>query len=74
MDNEFQTKYNDYLTNQATMSELVRKNKRRRITISSASYSKISNNKIMKLIIKKKSAELTEPIMDKAKKGIGSCI
>ena len=27
MDNEFQTKYNDYLTNQATMSELVRKTK-----------------------------------------------
>lgn len=68
MQNEFETKYKDYMEKQATMSDLIKKNKeeelqslQRRIedfrTQANAEYSK-------------KSAELTAPIMDKAKKGI----
>lgn len=68
MDNEFQTKYNDYLTNQATMSELVRKTKEEELQ---SLQRRIEDFKQQaQADYQKKSAELTEPIMDKAKKGI----
>ena len=68
MDNEFQTKYNDYLTNQATMSELVRKTKEEELQ---SLQRRIEDFKQQaQAEYQKKSAELTQPIMDKAKKGI----
>lgn len=68
MDNEFQTKYNDYLTNQATMSELVRKTKEEELQ---SLQRRIEDFKQQaQADYQKKSAELTQPIMEKAKKGI----
>ena len=68
MDNEFQTKYNDYLTNQATMSELVRKTKEEELQ---SLQRRIEDFKQQaQADYQKKSAELTAPIMEKAKKGI----
>ena len=68
MDNEFQTKYNDYLTNQATMSELVRKTKEDELQ---SLQRRIEDFKQQaQQDYQRKSAELTAPIMDKAKKGI----
>lgn len=68
MDNEFQTKYNDYLTNQATMSELVRKTKEEELQSLQRRIEDFKQQAQMDY--QKKSAELTQPIMDKAKKGI----
>ncbi len=68
MDNEFQTKYNDYLTNQATMSELVRKTKEDELQSLQRRIEEFKQQAQMEY--QKKSAELTQPIMDKAKKGI----
>jgi len=68
MDNEFQTKYNDYLTNQATMSELVRKTKEDELQSLQRRIEDFKQQAQMDY--QKKSAELTQPIMDKAKKGI----
>lgn len=68
MDNEFQTKYNDYLTNQATMSELVRKTKEDELQSLQRRIEEFKQQAQMDY--QKKSAELTQPIMDKAKKGI----
>lgn len=68
MDNEFQTKYNDYLTNQATMSELVRKTKEEELQSLQRRIEDFKQQAQMDY--QKKSAELTEPIMEKAKKGI----
>ncbi len=68
MDNEFQTKYNDYLANQATMSELVRKTKEEELQ---SLQRRIEDFKQQaQADYQKKSAELTAPIMEKAKKGI----
>ncbi len=68
MDNEFQTKYNDYLTNQATMSELVRKTKEEELQSLQRRIEEFKQQ--AQADYQKKSAELTQPIMDKAKKGI----
>lgn len=68
MDNEFQTKYNDYLTNQATMSELVRKTKEDELQSLQRRIEDFKQQAQQEY--QKKSAELTAPIMDKAKKGI----
>lgn len=68
MDNEFQTKYNDYLTNQAIMSELVRKTKEDELQSLQRRIEEFKQQAQMEY--QKKSAELTQPIMDKAKKGI----
>jgi len=68
MDNEFQTKYNDYLSGQATMSELVRKTKEEELQ---SLQRRIEDFKQQaQTDYQKKSAELTAPIMEKAKKGI----
>lgn len=68
MDNEFQTKYNDYLSGQATMSELVRKTKEEELQ---SLQRRIEDFKQQaQQDYQKKSAELTAPIMEKAKKGI----
>ena len=68
MDNEFQTKYNDYLANQATMSELVRKTKEEELQ---SLQRRIEDFKQQaQQDYQKKSGELTAPIMEKAKKGI----
>lgn len=68
MDNEFQTKYNDYLTNQATMNELVRKTKEEELQSLQRRIEDFKQQAQMDY--QRKSAELTEPIMEKAKKGI----
>ena len=68
MDNEFQTKYNDYLAGQATMNELVRKTKEDELQSLQRRIEDFKQQAQMDY--QKKSNELTQPIMEKAKKGI----
>jgi outer membrane protein len=68
MDNEFQTKYNDYLAGQATMSELVRKTKEDELQSLQRRIEDFKQQAQQEY--QKKSNELTAPIMAKAKKGI----
>lgn len=68
MDNEFQTKYNDYLAGQATMSELVRKTKEEELQSLQRRIEEFKQQ--AQQDYQKKSNELTAPIMAKAKKGI----
>jgi outer membrane protein len=68
MEEEFQKKYNDYLQNEATMSALVKKTKEEELQ---SLQTRIQDfNQQAQMDYQKKSAELTAPIMDKAKKAI----
>lgn len=68
MDEEFQKKYNDYLQNEATMNDLVKKTKQDELQ---SLQTRIQDfNQQAQMDYQKKSAELTAPIMDKAKKAI----
>jgi len=68
MDNEFQTKYNDYLAGQATMSDLIKKTKEEELQ---SLQKRIEDFKAQaQQDYQKKTAELTTPIMNKAKKGV----
>lgn len=68
MEEEFQKKYNDYLTNEAGMSELVKKTKQEELQ---SLQTRIQDfNQQAQMDYQKKSAELTAPIMEKAKKAI----
>ncbi len=68
MENEFQTKYQDYLANEATMSDLVKKTKGEELQ---SLQTRIQDFKGQaQQDYQKKYGELTAPIMDKAKKGI----
>lgn len=68
MEEEFQKKYNEYLQNEATMSELVKKTKQDELQ---SLQTRIQDfNQQAQMDYQKKSAELTAPIMEKAKKAI----
>ena len=68
MEEEFQKKYNDYLQNEPTMSELVKKTKQEELQ---SMQTRIQDfNQQAQMDYQKKSAELTAPIMEKAKKAI----
>lgn len=68
MQNELQTKYNDYLANKATMSELVLKTKEEELNALQTRIQEFNGQ--AEQDYRKKYGELTAPIMDKAKKGI----
>ncbi len=68
MDEEFQKKYSDYLQNEPTMNELVKKTKQDELQ---SLQTRIQDfNQQAQADYQKKSAELTAPIMEKAKKAI----
>jgi outer membrane protein len=68
MEEEFQKKYSDYLQNEPTMSELVKKTKQEELQ---SLQTRIQDfNQQAQMDYQKKSAELTAPIMEKAKKAI----
>lgn len=68
MEEEFQKKYNDYLQNEPTLSPLVKKTKEEELQ---SLQTRIQDfNQQAQMDYQKKSAELTAPIMDKAKKAI----
>jgi len=68
MESELQTKYNDYLANEATMSELVKNTKQQELQ---SLQTRIQDfNQQAEADYRKKYGELTAPIMDKAKKAI----
>ena len=68
MEEEFQKKYNDYLQAEATMSELVKKTKQDELQ---SLQTRIQDfNQQAQKDYQKKSADLTAPIMEKAKKAI----
>ena len=68
MQNELQTKYNDYLANKAGMSELVLKTKEEELNGLQTRIQEFNGQ--AEQDYRKKYGELTAPIMDKAKKGI----
>jgi outer membrane protein len=68
MDNELQTKYNDYLANEATMSDLIKKTKQEEFQslqkrIEDFKQQAYQDNQ-------RKQGELAQPIYEKAKKAI----
>ena len=68
MEEEFQKKYNDYLQNEATMNDLIKKTKQDELQ---SLQTRIQDfNQQAQMDYQKKSAELTAPIMEKAKKAI----
>lgn len=68
MEEEFQKKYNDYLQGEATMNDLVKKTKQDELQ---SLQTRIQDfNQQAQMDYQKKSAELTAPIMEKAKKAI----
>ena len=68
MDNEFQTKYADYMAGQATMSDLIKKTKEEELQSLQKRIEDFKQQAQQEY--QKKSAELTAPIMNKAKKGV----
>ena len=70
MQNEFETKYKDYLANEATMSDLLKKTKQedlRQLEQRTADFRTQAQQEYQR-----KTAELTQPIMEKAKKAIAA--
>jgi len=68
MQNEFESKYKDYLEKEPTMSDLLKKNKQEDLQ---QLQKRIEDFRAQaQQDYQKKYAELTAPIMDKAKKGI----
>lgn len=68
MDSEFQTKYNDYIQKEASMSDLVKNTKQEELR---SLQTRIQEFKTQaQQDYQKKQAELTAPIYDKAKKAI----
>jgi len=68
MQTELETKYKDYMEKQATMSDLLKKNREEELQSLQRRIEEFRNQ--ADLEYRKKSADLTAPIMDKAKKGI----
>lgn len=68
MQTEFETKYKDYMEKQATMSELIKRNKEEELQSLQRRIEDFRTQADTEY--RKKTAELTMPIMDKAKKGI----
>lgn len=70
MQSEFEAKYKDYLEKEATMSELLKKNKQedlRQLEQRTADFRTQAQQEYQR-----KTAELTKPIMEKAKKAIAA--
>lgn len=65
---EFDTKYNDYLTNEPTYSELIKKNKQEELQTLNQRIEEFRTQ--AQQDYQKKYGELSKPIYDKAKKGI----
>lgn len=68
MNTEFQTKYADYMSTQATLSDLVRKNKEEELQMLQQRIEAFKEQAQQEY--QNKNAELSRPIYDKAKKGI----
>lgn len=68
MNTEFQTKYADYMANQASYSDLVRKNKEEELQMLQQRIEAFKEQAQQEY--QNKNAELSKPIYDKAKKGI----
>jgi outer membrane protein len=68
MNTEFQTKYADYMANQASYSDLVRKNKEEELQMLQQRIEAFKEQAQQEY--QNKNAELSRPIYDKAKKGI----
>lgn len=68
MQTELQTKYEDYLKNEANMAEVVKKNKQEELNSLQKRIEDFRQQAQMDY--QRKYGELTAPIMDKAKKGI----
>ncbi|MDX2171775.1 MAG: OmpH family outer membrane protein [Bacteroidota bacterium] len=68
MQTELQTKYEDYLKNEASMAEVVKKNKQEELNSLQKRIEDFRQQAQMDY--QRKYGELTAPIMDKAKKGI----
>lgn len=68
MNTEFQTKYADYMANQATYSDLIRKNKEEELQMLQQRIEAFKEQAQQEY--QNKNAELSKPIYDKAKKGI----
>lgn len=68
MNTEFQTKYSDYMANQATYSDLIRKNKEEELQMLQQRIEAFKEQAQQEY--QNKNAELSRPIYDKAKKGI----
>lgn len=68
MQNELQTKYEDYLKNEATMADVVKKNKQDELNSLQKRIEDFRQQAQMDY--QRKYGELTAPIMEKAKKGI----
>ncbi|HWY10299.1 MAG TPA: OmpH family outer membrane protein [Bacteroidia bacterium] len=68
MDNEFQAKYSDYMAGQANMSDLIKKTKEEELQSLQKRIEDFKQQAQQEY--QKKSAELTAPIMNKAKKGV----
>lgn len=68
MQTELETKYKDYMEKEATMSEILKRNKQEDLQQLQNRIQDFQRQAEMEY--KKKTAELTAPIMEKAKKGI----
>lgn len=68
MQTELETKYKDYMEKQATMSDLLKKNREEELQSLQRRIEEFRNQADQEY--RRKSAELTAPIMEKAKKGI----
>ncbi len=68
MDGEFQTKYGEYMAGQANMSDLIKKTKEEELQSLQKRIEDFKQQAQQEY--QKKSAELTAPIMNKAKKGV----
>jgi outer membrane protein len=68
MNTEFQTKYGDYMANQATYSDLIRKNKEEELQMLQQRIEAFKEQAQQEY--QNKNAELSKPIYDKAKKAI----
>lgn len=68
MQTEFENKYKDYLEKEATMSELLKRNKQEDLQQLQTRIQEFQRQAEMEY--RKKQAELTAPILEKAKKGI----
>lgn len=68
MQNELESKYKDYLEKQASMSELLKRNREEELQSLQRRIEDFRNQADAEY--RRKTAELTAPIMEKAKKGI----
>lgn len=68
MNNEFQTKYQDYITNEATFLEPIKQMKQKELLDLQTRIDEFKSQ--AQELLSKKEAELVQPLIDKAKKAI----